>query len=157
MKLHEPETHIDDATLAAFIDNRLIGKKRDAVIRHLLVCDRCRALSMEASVMVQSEAKDQKSISWLKYAVPVGVAASVMVLVFRTEMSDLTDETYAVQIKTEQGVMKTHGERTAATAEIIQTPSVGGSHAGALETLSALEPTAAGEVNETKEHNESEE
>lgn len=145
--------HVDDATLAAFIDNRLIGKKREAVIQHLLSCDRCRELGMEVSAIVQHDSKPHNIHSWLKYAVPVGVAASLMLILFTEEMGKLTQKTCTAQIETKQGAMKTRGERVATTEEIIHPSSLGGSDSDLLQKLSELEPTAAGDMNATEDIN----
>ncbi len=95
--------HIDDETLAAFIDGRLLGKVRDDVMSHLVVCDRCREVSMDVSKMKQNRSKKTNIRKiLLQYVAPLALVASLMLVVIPTLETDQATLSKGTVVLTEQ-------------------------------------------------------
>jgi len=91
MKHDDSNTHIDDETLAAFVDNRLLGTARDDVMAHLVTCDRCRKTIMEAAQMKQrSPRKEEKKMTRIlaRYVAPMAIAASLLLVILPSVQND---------------------------------------------------------------------
>jgi tetratricopeptide (TPR) repeat protein len=76
-----------DETLAAFIDGRLTGAARDAVVAHLAECGECRSLVMDATEFQAEEDEENNVVRpefgrrrWPAFAAAAAVAAAVMVV-----------------------------------------------------------------------------
>ncbi len=95
--------HIDDETLAAFIDGRLLGKVRDDVMSHLVVCDRCREVGMDVSKMKQNRSKKTNIRKiLLQYVAPFALVASLMLVVIPTLEPDQATLSKGTVVLTEQ-------------------------------------------------------
>ena len=68
----------DELTIADFVDSRLLGQSRAAIVAHLLTCARCRALVKATSELAASGvgATPQGNRRWQRWALPVGLAAA---------------------------------------------------------------------------------
>ncbi len=78
----EHDNHIDELTLASFIDNRLESDERQQVIEHLSQCQRCRTVLHKSVTSLQKS--PQKERRFLKIAKALPIAASVTILFFAT-------------------------------------------------------------------------
>lgn len=103
VKMDSTNNHIDDETLAAFIDNRLIGKVRDDVMSHLVVCDRCRKVSMDVSKIKQEDSKRTNITKILvQYVAPLVLVASLMLVVVPTLQNDQVSTSKGSVVLTEE-------------------------------------------------------
>ena len=101
--MNSENNHIDDATLAVFIDNRLLGKAREDVMSHLLVCESCRKVTMDVSKMKQKRSKKTNITKILvQYVAPLALAASLMLVVVPTLQNDQASLSKGTVILTEQ-------------------------------------------------------
>lgn len=95
---HSSNEHIDNNTLAAFLDDVLEDQERKNVLNHLRACDECRLKMAETSVFLQElEDKPAKGGAvnnpWykaLKYSIPLIAASVVLILVL--PFTDLPQE-----------------------------------------------------------------
>ena len=71
--------HIDELTLAGFLDNRLDNNRREEVISHLSQCKRCRTILKDA-VNLQRENTNITKIDSYKKVLPL--VASIIVIFF---------------------------------------------------------------------------
>jgi hypothetical protein len=76
-QLHQ--THIDELTLASFIDNRLLENERNRAMEHLAQCPRCRKVLYQSTVDLQT-LSPKNGFSYRSKV--LSIAASMLVVAF---------------------------------------------------------------------------